>query len=69
MPRQQPEKRPLLVQKITRFTNMAVLVVINNREVWIPKSQIHEFDELNLTEDPTEIYVAPWFIKKQGLGD
>jgi hypothetical protein len=68
MPRQQQqEKRPILVDAIKRITDMAILVMINGKDHWIPKSQVWEPDELDLTDEPTEIHVTPWFIKKEGL--
>lgn len=68
MPRQQQqEKRPLRVDTIIRMTDKAILVTIRGQERWIPKSQVWEPDELDPTDEPTEIYVTPWFIKKEGL--
>lgn len=70
MPRQQQEeRRPLQVDRIKIVTKAAILVVIDGREVWIPKSQVHEGNEIDPTDEPTEIHVAPWFIKKEGLED
>jgi hypothetical protein len=58
---------PVWVDYINGATKAAVLVGFEGREIWIPRSQIFEGDELGRTPKGCEINVAHWFAKKEGL--
>lgn len=48
-------------------TDKAILVVIGTREVWIPKSQIHDDSEVKEPDDEGTLVVSDWFGRKEGL--
>lgn len=57
--------------KARRFTGKAVLVVLydkDDKELWVPLSQIHDDSEL-FDEENTEgkLVVNRWFAEKEGL--
>lgn len=51
--------------EITRATDAAVLVELEDREVWIPRSVCLEGDALDVGD--TDLLVADWFLEKEGL--
>ena len=51
--------------EITRATDAAVLVELDDREVWIPRSVCLEGDALDVGD--TDLIVADWFLEKEGL--
>lgn len=51
--------------EIIGATDAAVLVVIGDREVWIPRSVCLEGDKLE--EGDTDLLVADWFVRQEGL--
>lgn len=54
------------VDRVIRTSGKAVLVrFIDLREIWIPRSVCE--GGCDLEEDDTDIVVADWFIKKEGL--
>lgn len=61
------EMQPLSVSAVKHITEKAILVVHDGEPKWIPKSQVHEPDEIEKTDEQTEIHVSAWFIKKEGL--
>lgn len=54
-----------LEAEITRTTDSAVLVDLDDRELWIPRSVCLEGDALDVGD--TDIIVAAWFAEKEGL--
>jgi hypothetical protein len=55
--------------KVKAETAMAVLVVIPDldKEVWIPKSQLHDDSELACKGDEGTLAITEWFAEKEGL--
>lgn len=54
-----------LEAEITRTTDSAVLVDLDDRELWVPRSVCLEGDALDVGD--TDIIVAAWFAEKEGL--
>lgn len=50
-----------------RATKKALLVRLDDREVWIPQSQIHDDSEVYQEGDEGELVVARWFAEKEEL--
>ena len=53
---------------IRASTPMAVLFIIGDEEVWIPKSQInmYEFDEENPSKEKI-VFITQWMAQTKGL--
>ena len=53
--------------KVVDETVKAVRVQIDDRQVWIPKSVIHDDSEVWKIGTEGELVVARWFAEKEGL--
>ena len=55
----------------TRATDLALLVRLGPRnghkEIWIPKSVIHEDSEINEVDDEGILVLSTWFVEKEGI--
>jgi hypothetical protein len=56
----------LTIDMVLHQTAKAVLISFGDEEVWIPFSVIEPESLVNL-EEATEMDVADWFVKKEGL--
>ena len=54
---------------IENSTDAAVLFVIDDKEVWIPKSQIQNLDDLDLDDHESDgtIELPTWWAYNEGL--
>ena len=58
----------LRYDRIEHYTDKAVLFMFDSEEVWIPSSQIHNFDDLPFgTDDDGVVEVSSWFVDKESL--
>ena len=48
-------------------TGLALLCIIDDKQIWIPKSVVHEDSEVSGEGDTGTIIVMRWFVEKQGL--
>ena len=56
------------IDHVAAISAGAVLVGFAGRQVWIPKSLIHEDDiPEERSPEPAEINIAAWFAKKEGM--
>jgi len=55
--------------RIIRATEKAVLAVIDDEEVWIPQSVIHDDSDVWQEGDDGELVIQGWWARKTGLGD
>jgi hypothetical protein len=55
------------VEEVRRETDLALLFVVDGEEVWVPKSQIEESDEISEGDEDIEVNVAEWFAEQEGL--
>lgn len=56
--------------QVIRETEKAILVVLEDdgeREIWIPKTQIHDDSEVWKEGQTGELIVKAWFAEKEGL--
>lgn len=51
-----------------RETDLALLCVIDEREVWIPKSQITDDSTVNAKGDVGTLVITQWLADEKGLG-
>lgn len=63
MSNKQPEHVMLDDIVVKHRTLKAILVVQDEREVWVPLSQVHG----DPVKGETKIYVTPWFANKNSL--
>ena len=57
----------VLVTEIKAATDAALLCEIDGSEIWLPKSQIEDGDEIEVGEEDIEINVAGWLAEQEGL--
>lgn len=50
-----------------RETPLALLVVIDGVERWVPKSQVHDDSEVYVLGDVGALVLTEWFAEKEGL--
>ena len=73
MGRQQQEHVPIPVAGIEAATPKAVLAkyfdadIGKFRTIWIPRSQLHDGEDIVVDPDVKELYITPWFCNKEGL--
>lgn len=53
--------------KVTKETDKALLCVIEGKEVWMPKSQIHEDSKVFKEGDEGTLTVSEWIATEKGL--
>lgn len=56
--------------QVKRETDKAILVILEDdgdKEVWIPKSVIHDDSEIWKDEQSGELVVKTWFAEQEGL--
>lgn len=55
------------VERIARETDMALLLVIDGDELWVPKSVIADADTYGEGDEDVTVSVQMWFAEKEGL--
>lgn len=50
-----------------RETELALLVVVNGEETWIPKSQIKDESEVNEPGDSGTLVIPEWLADDKGI--
>jgi len=62
------ESVTLKYDSIEAYTGKAVLFIFDTEEVWIPSSQIHNYNNLYFEgEQSGDVEVASWFVEKEYL--
>lgn len=57
----------LEVTEILRETDKAILVLLDDEELWIPLSQIADSDDYSVGDTDCVISVTEWFAKQSNL--
>ncbi len=55
------------VERVAAETDLALLLVIDAEEVWVPKSCISDPDEIAVGDEEIEVNVAEWIAQREGL--
>jgi hypothetical protein len=55
--------------KCRRETKDAILVEIDGREMWVPKSQVHDDSEVYKSGTEGNLIISRWLAEKEGLED
>jgi hypothetical protein len=67
----QAEKVAVKVDLIKAVSHKAIKIEVSPhgypKEVWVPKSQIHEPDGFDYADANVEMHITAWFVKKEGL--
>jgi hypothetical protein len=60
---------PVTLLEVTckRETDQAILCIIDKREVWVPKSQVHDDSEVYAQGHEGKLVISAWFADKEGL--
>lgn len=53
--------------QVRRETTKALLCFIDGRELWIPKSQIHDDSEIGSVGDTGTLAISEWIATEKGL--
>ena len=57
------------VDEIKRETEKAFLVIVDEQEVWLPKSQVEdEGEHFKQGDTDVEIGITEWIAREKGLG-
>jgi hypothetical protein len=71
MGRRKDEGIPFEDSMAIRSTEMALLVRLgeeyDSKEIWVPKSVIHDDSEIMDVGDEGSLVLATWFVEKEGL--
>jgi hypothetical protein len=54
--------------KCSSDTEKALLVVIDGKNIWVPKSVVHDDSEVYKVGDEGELLVKRWWAEKNGHG-
>ncbi len=54
------------IATVVKDSDKAVLVRLEDGEVWVPKSQIHDDSEVWKSDQTGTLIVTRWFAEKQG---
>ncbi len=55
------------VDKILRATDKALLLKIDDEEIWVPRSMVADGDDYEAGDEDVTISVTEWFANKGGL--
>ena len=69
--REPEEKHVECVVNIKHQTKKAFLIKVDDREIWLPKSQVKIIEDLykdNVGGDATTVIIPQWLIKRKGFG-
>lgn len=55
------------VNGVQQETAKAILVVIDGKKYWVPKSQIHDNSEVYKADTSGTLIVSSWWAEKNGL--
>jgi hypothetical protein len=55
------------VDRVEHVTDDAFLFVIDGDEVWIPKSQVEDPDEIEIGDEDIGVNIAEWLAAREGL--
>lgn len=53
--------------EVLHETEQAILCVVDEEEVWIPKSQIHDDSEVHKAGTSGRLIIPEWLAAKKGL--
>ena len=56
------------VEKIVKVTDKAMLLRLEDSEVWVPLSQVADADDYEEGDEDCCVSVTEWFAEKEGLG-
>lgn len=68
MPRTGDEPHTMGDGKCTRATEKALLVLIGDKETWVPQSVVHDDSEIYKVGDEGTLVVKRWWAEKNGHG-
>lgn len=54
--------------KVIKATDKALLVKIEDEEVWIPQSQIDDDSEVYKAGDEGDLVISQWIADQKGIG-
>lgn len=54
------------VDLILKEGDKAFLCIVDGEEIWIPKSQMPDWDDYNEGDKDVELAVTEWYAEKQG---
>lgn len=57
------------VDRIERETDAAFLVIIDNDQFWLPKSQIADADDYNAGDEDVTLSITEWIANEKGLSE
>ncbi len=57
------------VERIKKITEKAMLVTLEDGDLWIPLSQVDEPDNFEEGDEDITVSVTEWFSKKQELSE
>lgn len=55
------------VERIKAETQKAFLCELEDREVWVPFSQISDAENYSAGDEDVELSISAWFAEKEGL--
>ena len=55
------------VEEVIAETDKAILVRFDDRELWVPKSQVSDNSDVYEKGDSGNLIISPWFAEKEGL--
>jgi hypothetical protein len=60
---------PITIEKVScrLDTPKAILVLIDEREVWVPKSVIHDDSEVYTKNTEGDLIIERWWAEKEGI--
>lgn len=58
------------VERVLKFTELAMCVLCNGEKLWIPLSQVShlDVDQYEVGDEDVSISITEWFASKEGIG-
>ncbi len=57
----------VVVARVAAETPLALLLQIDDKEYWVPKSLIEDAAEIDIGDEDIEVELADWFARKEGI--
>ena len=63
------EREPVTIKGVTSIgeSGHAVLCLVDGREIWIPKSQIHDDSEVFADDQTGKLVISAWLAERERL--
>lgn len=57
----------ITVEKVVAITDAAICVLYEGIEAWLPKSQLFDYDNVEVEDTDVDLEATQWILEEKGL--